>query len=223
MGRVAGWAVGLLMNCTLWRLGWSQRPGWYYGGLEAPFGKTLDASQMPAGFTLNAQALLWYSYWVIISMLVVIAVSSVGLCLQQFLRAQQVRPDGREDEGGAPPRPRGIYWLAQSATLASAWPGSPVQKGLGRWRDSQAQPAIAHASRTLGPPGGWGAPALKEWGKGILSSLSGWDAVQTCKKLAAHPSPCLVPLLGTGVHQAPVAGFAVLHSMQSRLAELPAS
>lgn len=99
MGRAAGWAVGLLINCSLLRLGWSQRPGWYYGGLEAPFGKTLDPSQMPGGFPLSSQALLWYAYWVIVTMLAVIAVSSIGLFLQQFLRAQQVRPP-------PPPAPR---------------------------------------------------------------------------------------------------------------------
>lgn len=117
MGRAAGWAVGLLMNCTLWRLGWSQRPGWYYGGLEAPFGKTLDPSQMPGGFALNSQALLWYAYWLIISMLGVIAVSSIGLFLQQFLRAQQVRPWRR----GVSPQPHGIHPLPYKS-----WAGSPA-------------------------------------------------------------------------------------------------
>lgn len=207
------------MNCTLWRLGWSQRPSWYKGGLEAPFGKTLDPSQMPGvfpisshpsqmsgGFPLSSQALLWYAYWVIVSMLAVIAVSSIGLFLQQFLRAQQVRPWGGTEKSTPPsptasiPGPGHLDGSEQgrvpSPTLALPRPFLPRDPQRGE------QPPRRLERGKWAPVLWWDSVQDPPQTSNLFSSVSSLDRVTFKRKLAGG-TPCLMNFYQIPLHFSP--------------------
>lgn len=87
---MALWALGLLMNSSLWGISGVQRPRWYYGGMDFPFGVTLATSPTMLGFPFSPQPLLYYWYWVIIGILGIITISAIVHFTKQFLRAQKV-------------------------------------------------------------------------------------------------------------------------------------
>nr|XP_020655514.1 uncharacterized protein LOC110082381 [Pogona vitticeps] len=99
MGR---WAEGLWLSSLGWGLGVSERPSWYYVGLEVP-SDTADLSEgRPGCFLLEV---LHYTYWVFLSILAIMVLFSARLFLRRFLSFQEA-PTKPKDSPGKDPEER---------------------------------------------------------------------------------------------------------------------
>ncbi|CAI5791603.1 Hypothetical predicted protein [Podarcis lilfordi] len=118
---MALWALGLLMNSSLWGISGVQRPRWYYGGMDFPFGVTLATSPTMLGFPFSPQPLLYYCYWVIIGILAITTISAIVHFTKQFLRAQ--KQDKREPSQQGDPEEKALVEVLHllDAVMETMW------------------------------------------------------------------------------------------------------